>query len=172
MIGGRAAGYLLLGLAGVLFVVAALSAWSGAQRIGGREDDSRAVSEAANAFVLAYGTFDYREQGAYLDRLVALSAGPMRDALRTAAVDPDAARAQRAITTRIESVAVTALAEHDATASVTAGQARRWVDPVLGTSLEEDVRQLVTCRLVREDGRWLVAELRVQSEESARVGAR
>lgn len=172
MIGGRAAGYLLLGLAGVLFVVAVFSGWSGAQRIGSREDDGHGVSETAAAFVTAYGTFDHRDQDAYTDRLVALTSGPMRDALAKAAVDPDAASMERAITTQIESVSVTALSDRDATASVTAVQTRRWIDPVLGTSLTEDIKQLVICRLVREDGRWLVAELRLQSEEPVRVGAR
>jgi hypothetical protein len=172
VIGGRATGYALLAFAGLLLVLAVMSGWSGAQRIGSREDDTRAVESAAAAFVTAYGTFDHRDPDAYATRLIALTTGAMRDALAEAAVDPDAARLRRAITTRIESVSLTALSRADATALVTAVQERRWVDPVLGTALGEDIQQRVTCRLVQEDGRWLVVELRVQSEEPVRVEAR
>lgn len=172
MTAGRAGGYVLLGLAGLLFAIAVLSGWSGAQRLVGREDDTGAVEHAAAAFVTAYGTFDHREQYEYTARLVALTSGPLHEALAQATVAPDAARLQRAIATRVESVSLTALSDGDATASVTAVQERRWVDPVLDTSHSEVVTQRVTCRLVRGDGRWLVVELRLQSEEPARLEAR
>ena len=169
MIGGRAAGYALLGCGGLLLVLAVLSVWSGAQRIGSREHDTRAVASAATAFVTAYGTFDHSDPDAYTAHLVALTAGALRDALARAAVSPDAARLQRVIATEVESVSVTALSAAAATASVTAVQERRWSDPALGTAQQQVIRQRVTCRLVQEDGRWLVVELRVQSEEPVRV---
>jgi len=169
VIGGRAAGYALLGLAGLLLVLAVLSGWSGAQRIGSREHETRAVASVAAAFVTAYGSFDHRDPDAYAARLVALTAGAMRDALAHAAIDPDAARLRRAISTHVESVSVTALSRAAATASVTAVQERRWSDPVLGTAQQQAIRQRVTCRLVQEDGRWLVVELQVQSEEPVRA---
>jgi len=58
-----------------------------------------------------------------------------------------------------------------ATASVTAVQERWWSDPTLGTAHQQVIRQRVTCRLVPEDGRWLVVELRVQSEEPVRIAS-
>lgn len=172
MSGGRTAGYALLALAGVLLVLAIMSAWSGTQRFASREDNTRSVQDAAAAFVVAYGTFDHREPEAYTSRLVALTADPLRGALDEASVDPDAARVERAITTRIETVTVTALSDGEATVAVTAVQERRWADPVLGLVLQDSVRQRVSCRLLEEGGRWLVAELRLQSEEPARADAR
>ena len=171
MTGGRAAGYALLGCGGLLLVLAVLSGWSGAQRIGNREHDTRAVAAAAAAFVTAYGSFDHRDPDAYTTRLVALTAGPLREAVARAAVEPDAARLQRGIATEVESVAVTALSGTAATASVTAVQERRWHDPALRTSQQQVIRQRVTCRLVQEDGRWLVVKLRVQSEEPVRTAS-
>ncbi len=171
MTGGRAAGYALLGCGGLLLVLAVLSGWSGAQRIGNREHDTRAVEAAATAFVTAYGSFDHRDPNAYAARLAALTAGPLREAVTRAVVDPDAVRLQRGIATDVESVSVTALPGTAATASVTAVQERRWRDPALGTAQQQVIRQHVTCRLVQEDGRWLVVELRVQSEEPVRTAS-
>lgn len=171
MTGGRAAGYALLGCGALLLVLAVLSGWSGAQRIGSREHEARAVEAAAAAFVTAYGSFDHRDPDAYTTRLVALTAGPLHDALTRAAVDPDAARVQRGIATDVESVSVTALSATAASALVTAVQSRRWGDPTLGTAQQQVVRQHVTCRLVQEDGRWLVVELRMQSEEPVRTAS-
>jgi len=165
--GGRVTGYALLGVAGLLFVVAAFSGWRGAQGIAGREDDTRSVEAAARKFVLAYGTFDYREPNTYAARLSGLATGALREVLSEAAIAPDARTMQRRISTHIEAISVTALSETQATTAVTAVQERRWSDPVIGTALSEAVRQRVTCRLVREDGRWLVVELRMQSEAPA-----
>lgn len=171
MTGGRAAGYALLGCSALLLVIAVLSGWSGAQRIGSREHETRAVEAAAAAFVTAYGSFDHHDPNAYATGLVPLTAGPLHDALAQASVDPDAARLQRGIATNVESVSVTALSATAATASVTAVQERRWSDPTLGTAQQQVIRQHVTCRLVQEDGRWLVVELRVQSEEPVRTAS-
>jgi len=174
MIAGRGAGYALLALAGVLFVTAVISGWSGAARFQGREADTRAVLQAASVFVVASGTFDHRDAQRYATGLAALTTGPLRAGLAGAAVDPVAGARERSITTHIESVSVTALSAHEATASVTAVQQRRWTSPAGATRarlyVQETVRQRVTCRLVREDGRWLVAELRLESTE--RIGAR
>jgi hypothetical protein len=170
--GGRTAGYALLGLAGLLFAFAVLSGWSGAQRYASREDETRAVRAAAAAFVAAYGSFDHRTQDAYAPHLAALTTGELQEALTNAAIDPDAVRLERVITTEIVSVTVTSLADDVATADVTAEQTRRWVDPVLGHTLHALVVQRITCRLLREEGGWLVAELRLQSQEPARPGAR
>ena len=171
MTGGRAAGYALLGCGGLLLVLAVVSGWSGAQRIGSREHETRAVEAAAAAFVAAYGTFDHRDPDAYTAHLVALTGGALRDALARASVASDAGRRHRVIATDIESVSVTALSATGATASVTAVQERWWSDPTPGTAHQQVIRQHVTCRLVQEDGRWLVVELQVQSEEPARTAS-
>ncbi|GMU39436.1 MAG: hypothetical protein AMXMBFR23_03020 [Chloroflexota bacterium] len=167
--GGRGAGYALLALAGVLFSVAVVSGWSAAAGFQGRAAETHAVERAASDFIVAHGTFDHRDPRGYTDRLVSLTAGPLRAAITAAAVDPAAGPAERVLTTRIESVSVSALAGDEATAFVTAVQERRWVDAAVVSPerqrLQETVRQRITCRLVREDGRWLVAELRLESVE-------
>ncbi|MPZ99106.1 MAG: hypothetical protein GEU80_07155 [Dehalococcoidia bacterium] len=172
MIGGRGAGYALLGLAGLLLAIAIASGWNGASRLVSREDDTDAVAAAASAFVSAYGTFDFRDQVTYTTRLATLTTGTLREAIGAAALDPAATPQQRSITTAVETVSVTALSKQEATVVVTALQERRWVDPTLRQSLHEQVRQRVICRLVVADGRWLVAELRLQSEQPARPEAR
>ncbi len=172
MTSGRRAGYALLAFAAVLFVVAAIGGWRGAERITAREDQARAVEGAAAEFVLAYGTFDHRTPTAYTARLIDLTAGVLHDALASSAVDPDAARLQRAITTHIEATAATALSPTEATAVVTAVQERRWTDPAFGDERSESVRQRITCRLVREEGRWLVAEMRLEAEGPASANGR
>jgi hypothetical protein len=82
-------------------------------------------------------------------------------------VDPAAASQQRTIATRVVSAQVSALSDDEATVSVTAEQLRRSVDPTSGRLIEERVLQRVACRLALEGGRWLVAELRLLSEEPA-----
>jgi len=156
---------ILVGLAGLLLVVAAMSGWQGTSRLTGRGDDTSAVEEAARAFVEAYGTFDFRDPDGYRQRLLALTTGSVRDAVQASRVDPVALGQQRTMTTRVIAVQVSALSDDEATLSITAEQLRRGVDPALGRLLEERVLQRVACRLVLEGGRWLAAEFRLLSEE-------
>jgi hypothetical protein len=165
VIGGRGAVVVLVGLAGLLLVVAGVSGWQGTSRLTGRGDDTSAVEESARAFVEAYGTFDFRDPDSYQQRLLALTTGPVRDAVRASQVDPVALGQRRTMTTRVIAVQVSALSEDEATVSVTAEQLRRGVDPASARLLEERVLQRVACRLVLEDGHWLVAEFRLLSEE-------
>ena len=74
---------------------------------------------------------------------------------------------QRASTVRIESVSVTALSDIAATATVRATHERTRLDRASGRLIDEQVAQHVSLRLVREDGRWLVAELLVLGEQPA-----
>ena len=166
MIAGRGAAVAVLGLAGLLLAIAVTSAWSGATRLGSRADEREAVELAAAGFVVAYGTFDYRDPGGYTTRLVGLTTGELRRAIAAAAIDPAAAVQQRSIGAAVEQVTVTALAGDVAVATVEATQHRRWIDPASGQLVEEQVRQRVSCRLVREDGRWLVIELLLLSQQS------
>ena len=167
MIGGRGAMVALVGLAGLLLVMAVVSGWQGTTRLTGRGDDTKAVEAAARAFVEAYGTFDFRDPESYRRRLLALTTGAVRDAVAGSQVDPVALGRQQTMTARVVTVQVSALSDDEATVSVTAEQLRRSVDPSSGRLLEERVLQRVACRLALEGGHWLVAELRLLSEEPA-----
>ncbi len=171
MTGGRGAMVALVGLAGLLLVMAVVSGWQGTTRLTDRGGDTKAVEEAARAFVEAYGTFDFRDPDGYRERLLSLTTGPVRAALRASQVDPTALGQQRTMTARVVAVQVSALSDDEATVSVTAEQLRRGVAPASRRLLEERVLQRVACRLVREDGRWLVAEFRLLSEEPQGVGS-
>jgi hypothetical protein len=155
----------VVGLAGLLLVMALVSGWQGTTRLTSRGDDTAAVEEAARGFVEAYGTFDFRDQESYRRRLLPLTTGPLREAIASSQVDPVAVSEQRTITTRVVAVQVTALSQDQATASVTGEQVSRGVDPTAGRLVEESIVQQVACRLVREGGRWLVAEFRLLSQE-------
>jgi hypothetical protein len=167
MMGGRGAMVALAGLAGLLLVMAVVSGWQGTTRLTNRGDDTKAVEEAAQALVQAYGTFDFRDPESYRQQLLALTTDSLHDAVASSQVDPAAASQQRTITTRVVSDQVSALSDDQATVSVTAEQLRRSVDPSSGRLIEERVLQRVACRLVLQEGRWLVAEFRLLSEEPA-----
>jgi hypothetical protein len=124
----------------------------------------------ARSFVEAYGTFDFRDP---VSTASACWRSPptVGEAVASSQVDPVALGQQRTMTTRVVSVEVTALSEDGATASVTAEQFRRGTDPASGQLTEERVEQRVACRLVKEAGRWLVAEFRLLSEEPQTSGS-
>jgi len=163
--GGRGAMVAVAGLAGLLLVMALVSGWQGTTRLTGRGDESAAVEETASGFVEAYGTFDFRDQESYRQRLLPLTTGPLRQAVDSSQVDPVAVAEQRTITTRVVAVQVTSLSQDQATASLTAEQVSRSVDATTGLLVEESVVQQVACRLVQEGSRWLVAEFRLLSQE-------
>jgi hypothetical protein len=162
----------LAGLAGLLLVMAVVSGWQGTSRLTNRGGDTKAVEEAARAFVEAYGTFDFRDPDSYRQRLLGLTTGPVREAVQASQVDPVALGQQRTMTARVMAVQVSALSDDEATVSVTAEQLRRGVDPASGRLLEERVLQRVACRVALQGGRWLVAGFRVLSEEPQGPGNR
>jgi len=165
MTGSRGAAVLVVGFAGLLLALAGVSAWQGTSRLRDRGGDRGQVEAAARAFVKAYGSFDSRDPTGYREHLLALSTGSIRDALTVAEVDPVALARSRTVRTWVVSVEVTALAGGQATASLVTEQERTEVDPASGHPRAELVRQRVTCRLIRVDGRWLVAEVRLLGEE-------
>ena len=165
MTGQRGAMFVVAGFAGLLLIMAVFSGWQGASRLTNREDETKAVEEAARGFVEAYGTFDFRDLESYRQRLLSLTSGSVRDAVAGSQVDPVAAGQKRTTMTNVTSVSVTAISNDAAAASVTAVQLRRSVDLASGTLIEERVVQRVACRLVREGDRWLVSEFRLLSEE-------
>ncbi|NJD65677.1 MAG: hypothetical protein FIB00_10605 [Chloroflexi bacterium] len=165
MTGGRGVMLILGGLAATLLAIAMVSGWQGANRLQGQGEGMGEVEEAARLFVEAYGTFDFREPTAYRDRLLALSTGDVHAAVAASQVDPTALGQQQTMTTGTVSVQVTAYSDTEATVAATTEQTRRAVDATTGQLREQRLRQHVTCRLVRVEGRWLVAEFRLRSEE-------
>jgi hypothetical protein len=155
----------MVGMAGLLLIIAIVSGWRGTNRLTSRSDDTEAVEQAATAFVEAYGTFDFRDPESYQERLLTMTTGPVRSAVLESDVDSAVLGQQRTTTAKVTSVEITALSDEEATTSVTSEQARRVVDPASGTLLEERVVQLADCRLVKEAGRWLIAEFHFRSEE-------
>ncbi len=165
MSGGRGVIVILGGLAATLLVIAIVSGCQGANRLRGQGEGMSEVEEAARLFVEAYGTFDFREPAAYRDRLLSLSTGDVHAAIAASQVDPSALGQQQTMTTGTVSIQVSAYSDSEATVSATTEQTRRAVDATTGQLLEQRLRQHVTCRLLRIDGRWLVAEFRLRSEE-------
>lgn len=166
---GRGAMFLIAGFAGLLLIIAMFSGWQGARRLTSQVDDTAAAEEAARTFVIAFGTFDFRQPEVYRQRLLALSTGVVREATLAAGVDPVAIGQKRTTTTEVQTVTVSALSGNQASASITAEQLRKSVDSETGKLVEERVSQRIACRLLRQDGAWLVAEFRLISEEP--VGA-
>ncbi len=165
MIGGRGTIVALVGLAGLLLVVALVSGWQGTSRLTSRSDDTKAVEAATTAFVKAYGTFDFRDPASYQQRLLPLTTGQVREAVLAAGVDPAALARQQTMTARVVSVEVTSQSDNGATTSVQAELVRRAVDPASGRLADERVLQRADCRLVKEAGTWRVAEFHLRSEE-------
>ena len=165
MSGGRGVIVILGGLAATLLVIAIVSGWPGANRLRGQGEGMSEVEEAARLFVEAYGTFDFREPAAYRERLLSLSTDDVHAAIAASQVDPSALGQQQTMTTGTVSVQVTAYSDTEATVSATTEQTRRAVDSATGQLREQRLRQHVTCRLIRVEGRWLVAEFRLRSEE-------
>ena len=165
MTGGRGVMLILGGLAATLLVIAIASGWQGANRLRGQGEGMSEVEEAARLFVEAYGTFDFREPAAYRGRLLSLSTGDVHAAIAASQVDPSALGQQQTMTTGTVSIQVTAYSDTEATVSATTEQTRRAIDSATGQLREQRLRQHVTCQLLRIDGRWLVAEFRLRSEE-------
>lgn len=166
MSGGRGVGVALGGLAALLLALAVASGWQGTTRLVGRGDDRTGAEHAARTFAEAYGTFDARDADAYRDRLLPLTTGRLRSALLQLTVDPAAVAQAHTLTTRVVGVQLTALHAESAVAVVTVEQQRASVDPATGGAWEDRVRGRLTCRLVRDAGRWLVEDIRLVPVES------
>ena len=165
MIGRRGTMAVLGGLAVLLLAFAVVSGCQGVTRLRGRGNGMAEAEQAARLFVEAYGSFDFRDPAAYRERLLGLSTGAVYDAVASSAVDPAVLSQQQTFTTGSVAVVVTAFSSAEATASVTAEQTRSAVDPSTGQERVQRVRQHITCRLVNVDGRWMVAEFQLMSQE-------
>lgn len=159
--GRHAMGLLLGGFAVLLLALAVLSGWQGAARLGGRDDDTRAVQDAAGAFAAAYGTFDALAPDTYRARLLPLTTGRLHAAVLQLQADPAAVGQQHTLVTDILGVQLTSLSGGQATADVTVDQRRHAVDPTTGGAWEDRVRARLTCRMQRVGGRWLVESVRL-----------
>ncbi len=167
MIPARPAGYALLALAGLLLLVAGLSAWRGVARLAGHDRAEAAAESAALAFVEAAGTFATGQVEAYATSVMPVATTELQAALIGELNDPATLVQSRSAATSAERAVITSLDGSAAMVTVTAVQTRTWLDARSGR-LTEEVRQHTTCRLVRRDGQWLVAEHRVLSEEVVR----
>jgi hypothetical protein len=165
MIGRRGATAAIAGLAALLLAFAVVSGCQGANRLRGQGNGIAEAEKATRLFVEAYGTFDFREPAAYRERLLGLSTGAVYEAIANSQVDPAVLGQQQTFTTDAVAVQVTAFSADVATASATTEQTRRAVDPTTGQLSERRLRQHVTCRLVRADGHWAVAEFQLTSQE-------
>lgn len=172
MSGGRVVMLLLGGLAATLLAIAIVSGWQGANRLRGQDQGKSEVKEAARLFVEAYGTFDFREPAAYRERLLAMSTGDVHAAIAASQVDPTALGQQQTMETGAVTVQVTAYSDTEATVSATTEQTRRAIDATTGQLREQLIRQHVNIRLVSVEGRWLVAEFRLRSDEPLQVTGR
>ncbi len=159
MSGGRGSGLVLLGLSGLLLVVALRSAWSGSSRLADPGDRGRSAGEVARQFVLAAGDFDYREGTGYHSRLLGLTTGPLHEALRAARIDPEAIASERQMQAQVSSAVVTERGPSRAIVRVAARVERRWRTG--GVERSEHLRQEFECRLLRQGGLWLVSEIRL-----------
>ena len=162
----RAAALSLAGLAALLLAAGVSGALSGASRLAGPGGGGagEAARAAAAAFAEAHGTFDYREPGAYTARLAELAGGELRRAIAAAAVDPGAAAARLVMRARAESAALVSLSGEEALVVV---EALLWRTE---DGAELSVRQRVSVRLARGEGRWLVSGLRLLTGDGARAG--
>jgi hypothetical protein len=166
MIGGRSVGVLLCGFAVLLAALAVTSGRQGVTRLMGRSDDAEGAAHAARAFAEAYGTYDARAPDTYRERLLELTTGPLREAVVRMEPDPAAVAQARTLSTRVVAVHIASLARNRVTADVVVEQRRHATDPATGGSWEDRVHGRLTCRLVRQTGRWLVAEVRLVPIES------
>lgn len=168
MTGQRGAMFILAGFAGLLVIVAIFSGSQGVRRLSERGDDSATVEAVAQAFVAAYGTFDYREPEQFYDRLLSLTTGGLLAMAANPEPDPVAIGQRRVTSAHVVSASVSALSVDAAAVSVAVEQVRRSIDPESGEPVEEYVLQRINCRLVRQSDQWLVAEFRLLSEEPIR----
>jgi hypothetical protein len=126
--------------------------------------ERQTVEDVAKAFVESYGTTDFNDDAAYRVRLLSLSGGGLQQAIAASGPEPVALGQERLMHTRVVAVELIVLTSNNASVLVTAEQVREVLSPPAGIQ-QESVLQKVACKLAREDGRWLVVEYRLLSEE-------
>jgi len=165
MMMGRAARAGLLGMVWALLAMAAIGCGRQATEQTDGDDgtpvvDTSEVEAVARAFVEVSGTFDYRDQESQYEQVLPLLADKMPFQENSTAVSTQRIETSRATATRVD-----AISDDDAIITVTADHFRSFLPYQPSEMVEERVLQQVDCRLVREEGRWLVSRSMILSEE-------
>jgi hypothetical protein len=135
---------------------------------GGRTDqgtstpqvDTSEVQAVARAFAEIGGTFDYRDQKSQYDQLQPLLADkyPFQE-------DLSADSAQRTLATRVLATRVVSISDDDAIVTVTSEDFRQHLPEQSSEVVEERVLARFDCRLVLQEGQWLVSRSSTLSQE-------
>ncbi len=162
----------LIGMAGLVAmmsiasVVQRVSTWAPSQA------DSEAPFWVARSFVEAYGTFDYRAPDFYRERLLPLTAGPLKESLEISTTDPVAIGQQQVRETRVMEAHQTATVRGKVTVAVRAEQVLRRPATPSSQALETRMVQQLICDLVqvavgddKRDESWRVVNFRLLSEQ-------
>lgn len=118
------------------------------------------VEAVARAFIEIAGSFDYRDQKSQYDQLQPLLADkyPFQE-------DLYAVSTQRIQTTHATATRVVSISKDDAIVTVTYETFRRNLPDQSSRMVEEHLLQQSDCRLVLQEGRWLVSRSRPLSGE-------
>jgi hypothetical protein len=163
---GRVASLGLVGIAFALLTMATVDCGGQASKQSGGGDttagiDTSEVEKVARALVELGGTFDYRDQKSQYEQLQPLLADKT-----SFQEDPNAVSSQRIETSRATATRVDAISDNDAIVTVTADHFRSFLPSKSSEVVKEHLLQQIDCRLVREEGRWLVSRSMILSEQS------
>ncbi|MGD0114912.1 MAG: hypothetical protein ABSC13_02765 [Dehalococcoidia bacterium] len=122
--------------------------------------DTSEVEAVASAFVEIAGTFDYRDQESQYQQLQPLLADKTHFQ-----EDPNAVSTQRVQTSRAVATRVDTISDNDAVITVTADYSRSYIPYQSSQPAKVHLLQQVDCRLVLEEGQWLVSRSMVLSEQ-------
>ncbi len=123
--------------------------------------DTSEVEAVARALVEIGGTFDYRDQESQYDQLQPLLAD--KYAFQE---NPTAVSSQRIETTHVTASRVDSISDNDAIVTVTSEQFRSYLPYQSSQPVKEHLLQQNDCRLVLQEGQWLVSRCMMLSEES------
>jgi len=118
------------------------------------------VEAAARAFIEIAGTFDYRDQKSQYNQLQPLLADkyPFQEDLYTVST-------QRIQTTHATATRTVSISKDDAIVTVTYETFRQYLPDQSSELVEEHLLQQSDCRLVLQEGQWLVSRSRPLSGE-------
>ncbi len=162
---GRVAPAALVGMACILLTTAAIGCGQQAAKQTDGDNgtpgiDTSEVEAVARAFVEIGGTFDYRDQKSHYERLQPLLAD--KYAFQE---DPYEVETQRIQTAHVTATRVVSISDHDAIVTVTSEGFRQYLPVQSSRVVEEHVLQQSDCRLVLQEGQWLVSRSRGLSQE-------
>ncbi len=125
-----------------------------------RQVDTSEVEAVARALVEIGGTFDYRDQKSQYDQLQPLLADKY-----SFQEDPYAVTTQRIWTTRVLATRVVSVSDDDAIVTVTSEDFRQYLPYQSSELVKEHLLRQSDCRLVLQEGQWLLSRSMTLSEE-------